>query len=303
MKNLIIDGGNLLHRSYHIAKKKNYNNEWDEDHSHVFVFLNNIKIFKEMFDCENVFLTWDIRDSSFKNFRHDAVGYKDQRNREVDDDVHKFDEILWDISKSLGVVNIRANKLEGDDIVYFLCNKYSDDENYVVSNDNDFLQLFNMFDGVKIYNPIKRDLITSDTSFKYNGGVSNDKYLLYKAIMGDKSDNINGLHKYGPVKSKRFVEKFEDNFKMLEESDQKIIKRNLKVMNLRYASKIYVDETNFFESQDIRYTPSINNFFEKLHIIGMERHFGYKMDWVEIFCKNSNDTSYGLQKMLSGINN
>ncbi len=163
MKNLIIDGGNLLHRSYHIAKKKNYINEWGDDHSHVVVFLNNIKIFKDMFNCENVFLTWDIRDSNFKNFRHDAVGYKEQRDRQVDEDVHKFDEILWDISKSLGVVNIRANKLEGDDIVYFLCNKYSDDENYVVSNDNDFLQLFNMFDGVKIYNPIKRDLITSDT--------------------------------------------------------------------------------------------------------------------------------------------
>ena len=303
MKNLIIDGGNLLHRSYHISKKKKYINEWGDDLSHVVVFINNIKILKEMLDCEKVFLTWDIRDSSFKNFRHDAVGYKEQRDRKVDEDVHKYDEILWDITKSLGVVNIRANKLEGDDIVYFLCNKYSHDENYVISNDNDFLQLFNMFDTVKIYNPIKRALITSDTSFKYNGGVSNDKYLLYKAIMGDKSDNITGLYKYGPVKSKKFVECFEDNFNTLEESDQNVIKRNLRVMNLRYASKVYNDETEFFESQDIHHNPSITDFFDKLHVIGMDRYFGYKMDWAEQFCKNSNDTSSDLQKMLNAINN
>jgi DNA polymerase-1 len=303
MKNLIIDGGNLLHRTYHTSKGKGYVNDEGKDFSHVVLFVKNIKYLKEMLSCDRIFLSWDIRDDGFMNFRHEFTDYKEQRDRESSDDIHKFDKILWKITEKLGVTNIRANKLEGDDIIYFLCDKYSGDNNYVVSNDNDFLQLFNLFENVKIYNPNKKVLITADSAEKYNGGVSNEKYLLYKAIMGDKSDNIDGLYKYGPVKSKKFVENFEENFKLLNESDQKTIKRNLKVMSLKYASKFYQDEGVYFNDQDIAPDVSVNEFFYILDKMGIKKYIGYKMDWYDEFGKNDANFTDQLKNMLDTINN
>ena len=36
------------------------------------------------------------------NFRHEFTDYKEQRDRESSDDIHKFDKILWKITEKLG---------------------------------------------------------------------------------------------------------------------------------------------------------------------------------------------------------
>jgi DNA polymerase-1 len=303
MKNLIIDGGNMLHRAYHISKKTRCISDGNKNVSHIVTFVNNIKYIQQTLYCDRIFITWDIRDDDFVNFRHEAIDYKKQRDKTSHDEIHKYDKVLWKICETLGITNIRANKLEGDDIVYFLCNKYSDCDNYVVSNDKDFLQLFNMFESVKIFNPMKKVLITHETAKDHNGGVDNDKYLLYKSIMGDSSDNIEGLYKYGPVKSKKFVEDFQNNFQTLTESDQNTIKRNLKVMNLKYASRYYDDEQEYFESQDEHPPISISDFFNIVDKLGIKKYMGYKMEWVELFSQNQSNLSDDLQNMINSINN
>jgi DNA polymerase I len=300
MNNLIIDGGNHLHRTFHAAKGKGYINGEDKDFSHIVLFLKNIKHFKDMFNPDRIFVSWDIRDKDFINFRQDSNEYKTQRDRTEHEDVHHFDSILWHLNEKLGITNIKANKLEGDDIIYFLVNKYSDCKNVVVSNDGDFLQLFNMFDDVTIYNPNKQVTITKSNSSQYNGGVDNDKFLLYKAVMGDKSDNIKGLHNYGPVKSKKFVENFKENFNSLSYEDKSIIKNNLRVMNLRVGFEMYPDEIDFLENQDKHYKADISGFFNILDKLGISKYMGYKSDWFDF---NNEDQVDNLKKLVNLINN
>lgn len=303
MKNLIIDGGNLLHRTYHASKGKGYVNDEGKDFSHIVLFLKNIKHLKDMFGSDRVFIAWDIRNKDFINFRQETGDYKDHRDRTENEDVHKFDKILWVLTESLGITNIRAEKLEGDDIIYFIVRKYNDSENVVVSNDNDFLQLFHNYENIKIYNPNKDVLITESNSKQYNGGVDNDKFVFYKAIMGDPSDNIKGLHMYGPVKSKKFVENLKDNFVKLSSEEKELLKHNLKMINLKNGLEIYPDEEEYYESQDIQPEPSMSKFFDIIDKLGIKNYMGYRSDWTDHFGKNKSNIIEGLQNILKSINN
>lgn len=266
------------------------------------IFLRNVKHLADKFEADRVFIAWDIRNKKFINFRQEGVEYKTHRDRSQTEDVHKFDKILWKLTELLGITNIRAEKLEGDDIIYFLVDKYNDYDNVVVSNDGDFLQLFHNYD-VKIYNPQKDVVITEKNSKQYNGGVDNDKFLFYKAVMGDPSDNIKGLYKYGPVKSKKFVENLKENFSNLSQEDRDHIKHNINMMNLKNGIGTYKDEGEYYESQDIKIDFDPVKFWDLVDRLGIEDYLGYRSEWFDQFGDSGLNLADGLQNMLNNINN
>lgn len=302
MKNLIIDGGNLLYRSFYSSKKHRYENHEGKDFTHIIVYLRILKDLVDRFDDRRIYIAWDIRNKGFVNFRQEGVEYKENRDRTEHELAHKFDKVIWKLTELLGITNIRAEKLEGDDIIYFLVDKYSDSDNIVVSTDGDFLQLFHNYD-VKIYNPQKDVLITEKNSKQYNGGVDNGKFLFYKAIMGDQSDNIKGLYKYGPVKSKKFVENLKENFSNLSQEDRDHIKHNINMMNLKNGIGTYKDEGEYYESQDIKIDFDPVKFWDLIDRLGIEDYLGYRSEWSDQFDKSGAKLVDGLQNMLKNINN
>jgi len=302
MKNLIIDGGNLLHRTYHSSQKKKYINSDGDDYSHFVTYVQNIKRFVEKFMPDRTYVAWDIRNYKFKNFRQDVVEYKETRDKSKSADIHKFDKLLWYINSTLGLTNIKADKLEADDIIYYLCKKYVADENIIVSTDSDFYQLFDLFSGLCIYNPIKDLVINEHNSIEYNGGVSNENYVLYKSIMGDSSDNIRGIHGYGKVKSGKFVRNFRENYNSLDVDGQEIIKRNIKIISLQYGLKTYPEEAEFYEKQDIMIEPNMELFFEAIDKIGIDEYVDDYTEWEQLFNGGTN-LKKDLQLLIEQINN
>ncbi len=66
-----------------------------------------------------------------------------------------------------------------------------------MSADQDFLQLVN--DRVTVWSPIKKIFYTPEKVLE-DYGVPAHNFLMYKILMGDKSDNLEGVKGLGPKK-------------------------------------------------------------------------------------------------------
>jgi DNA polymerase-1 len=87
--------------------------------------------------------------------------------------------------------------IEADDaIAYLTAQVYDKPSNRVtiVSTDRDFLQLVD--DRVSVWSPVKKRMYTPDL-MREEFGIDAKNYLLYRAITGDKSDNIPGINGVG----------------------------------------------------------------------------------------------------------
>ncbi len=71
------------------------------------------------------------------------------------------------------------------------------DEVIIMSADQDFLQLVN--DRITVWSPIKKIFYTPEKVLE-DYGVPAHNFLMYKVLMGDKSDNLEGVKGLGPKK-------------------------------------------------------------------------------------------------------
>jgi DNA polymerase-1 len=134
-----------------------------------------------------------------------------------DEDDSKYNQIvrLVDYLLYLPILNISMDRLEADDVIGFLTStiqeQYDDSEVFIMSSDNDFMQLVNS--RVKLYSPTKKIIYHVDDILR-EFGVHPNNFLIYKALVGDSSDNIPGVYGLGDKKAPSL-------FKFLEESDKK----------------------------------------------------------------------------------
>ena len=97
----------------------------------------------------------------------------------------------------LPVTTMAIDHIEADDaIAYLTAQVYDKPSNRVtiVSTDRDFLQLVD--DRVSVWSPVKKRMYTPDL-MREEFGIDAKNYLLYRAITGDKSDNIPGINGVG----------------------------------------------------------------------------------------------------------
>ena len=102
--------------------------------------------------------------------------------------------------KTLPVKTVQIDKVEADDVIDYMGEELSHDPNnkiFIVSSDKDYLQLAK--ENLVIYRPIEKKYYTPDTILE-KFGCSVDNFLLYKLLMGDSSDKIEGLKGLGPKK-------------------------------------------------------------------------------------------------------
>lgn len=106
----------------------------------------------------------------------------------------KVDEAINFALKNLEVTVLRHGRLEADDLIAnyarFLADK--GEEVVVASNDKDFVQLLSGApENIKVYDTGKKEFVTPP---EYDP-------VVYKALVGDKSDNIPGVDGFGPKKA------------------------------------------------------------------------------------------------------
>jgi 5'-3' exonuclease len=129
---------------------------------------------------------WD----AFKNAAEEKEAMKIQFSR------------LLEYLEELPINVISIDRIEADDTIAYITNDLLDEEVIIMSADQDFLQLVNK--DVTVWSPIKKKFYTPELVIK-DYGVPAHNFLMYKVLMGDKSDNLEGVKGLGPKKLPKIV--------------------------------------------------------------------------------------------------
>lgn len=123
----------------------------------------------------------------------------------------KLDEPIDFCLKNLEVSVLKHPKLEADDLIANLARHFASKGKDVVvaSNDQDFVQLLGDGDPrIRVYDTGAKDFVVPPTVFSLSKGKSDGlqaltvkQLITFKALTGDKSDNIPGVPGFGPKKA------------------------------------------------------------------------------------------------------
>jgi DNA polymerase-1 len=220
MKVVLIDGYNLMHRSRFGFLQGEY--------STVFNFFRSLRSLVEEMGGDKIIIALEGN----PRFRHELYPeYKAQRYQNQTpeakvemDNFHRQKKIIFSILSKLPVEVVKHPDYEGDDLIGKLVTSvYKDDSCIVITADTDFLQLFDVAPNVKIYNPIQKEWVQRPP---YD-------YATWKALVGDKADNIAGIPRVGAKTAEKLLalSKEEWGTWLSEKKErQEILQRNLKLI-------------------------------------------------------------------------
>ena len=129
---------------------------------------------------------WD----AFKNATEEKEAMKIQFSR------------LLDYLDFLPVNVISIDRIEADDTIAYIAHTLMKEDVTIMSSDQDFLQLVN--DRITVWSPTKKKFYTPRMVMD-DYGVPAHNFLMYKILMGDKSDNIEGVKGLGPKKLPKII--------------------------------------------------------------------------------------------------
>lgn len=239
-KVLLIDAENILHQSFH--KFTNFKSTDGKPSGAIFGFFKSLHMYMERFypDIVNI-----VFDNGHSKYRTDIwPDYKAHR-KNISIDYESLQEQKKQIMRILKWLRIpyifdkkKITGYEGDDFIAWLrYNKYGNRDKYVqtiVTSDKDYNQLLSK--DVKIFNPRKNEMVTTNNC-KELFGYTDIETVDYLCLVGDTSDDIPGVKGYGPVKTRKFLDKYwfvEEAIKKNEVSSEfiEIYHRNKELIDL-----------------------------------------------------------------------
>ena len=202
-KVLLVDGMNLFIRCFSAIPTLN------DDGQHIgglVGFLKSLAATIRMVNPTRVVVVFDGKGGSLRR-KKVYSNYKEQRamksrlNRVVgfEDIVDEQQSMKWQISRvyqylqQLPISTIMIDHIEADDVIAYL-SSYFQEKVYILSNDRDFLQLVS--ERVNIYVPTKKKMYNPQNLLE-EYGIWSENFAIYKAMLGDKSDNIQGIKGMG----------------------------------------------------------------------------------------------------------
>ena len=159
---------------------------------------------------------------------------------------------------------IKVDGAEADDVIFALARHFGaqGEEVLIISTDGDLAQIMDYEGNISVYNPVRKKY--AEKKF--------DELVKYKAIVGDKSDNIPGLYRIG---DKTFLKMLEDkklwNEKM-KGDNLAIYEKFLKIVDLaRFPADKHEAAIKMYE--DTKYSEfSVGNIEHFYFDMGMEDH-------------------------------
>ena len=243
MKTLIIDGNNLIHRTWWTAKNQGKRQGIEDSeliaNMHIYFTLNAIFSYANKFKPTKTICVWDEKEDYQPNVRKEQLGdYKG--NRSKDSTPHEQNDKIKEMLSCLGIPSIFPREREADDIVAYICKTF-EGQKVIVSVDRDFLQLVDK--NTTLFDPIRKREFILET-FEQDTGYRKNEWLNAKCLLGDKSDNVPGIPRFGKAK----VRKWLDGELTLTDEQEDIFTINMKVFDLREV--MYHDsEKNYYQDQ------------------------------------------------------
>lgn len=273
---LIIDGNCLLFQMFYGMPSKIYNKSGQTIHATIGFVSYVLKQIK-LTNATHVAVVFDRDSSSERKQQLDT--YKANRPTnwdELDPSEVPFNEEqnITTCLNYLGINVLYSCNMEADDVICSLTKLFDTETKVIISSfDSDFFQLIN--NNVTVIRYRGKNSITWDKTYFVNHfGFDPNKYALYKSIVGDNSDNIEGAPTIGKVRASNVVKVLSccstDNLtKNLTEADLPahvkttllenvtLIERNYKLIKLEYKAEVQYNIDDFvFDKKKAQLTNS-----------------------------------------------
>lgn len=260
---LLVDSLNFFLRSYAAVPSM------DENGNHIggmMGFLKSLGLAIRTFKPTRCILIFDGKGGSQRRRKiypeykagrkHPAVRLN--RSYDMTTDEQEKENMKWqlvtliEMLECLPVTVLALDNVEADDVVAYLSQLVTQEggESIIYSTDKDFLQLIS--DNVKVYNPVKKKTFDVNVILE-DYGIHPKHFYFYRALSGDKSDNIDGIKGVGEAVLRKYIPEIADpttdiSFKFIEDKyanekkvpkviqnilgNKEIVDRNIQLMNL-----------------------------------------------------------------------
>jgi 5'-3' exonuclease len=270
MKLIIVDGNNLGWRAT-VSSPLTYKGQRTEV---IRVGLNIIRYYLNRFEPDALVVCWDGgRDERRLKIypQYKRKKRKELTPEELQESNIFFDQLrkLQDVLKELGINQFLLKGREADDVIYNLLKRMNNGWNpIVVSTDEDMFQLFTEFQ-VQVYSPVKKVMFSKDDIMP-KFGIDYKYFPIYKAMVGDSSDNIPGLKGIGPATAQRLIGCWYEGEKM-EKRDEKHM---AKMDDLGWLLELILFmDISTAEIRAGEISPSCEDFFDSIY--GVCERYGF----------------------------
>jgi DNA polymerase-1 len=211
---LIIDGQNMFIRNYVMSPQLDANGN---PVGGLTGFLRSLQKEIRRAKPDRVAIAWEgpggsqARREKNKNYKLGRKAPKLNREYEFsspeEERENKYEQVirLTEYLDHLPVLQLAVENVEADDVIAWLChcNEYDEWQKVIVSNDQDFLQLCD--DKTILLRPGKNEQIINKNKVLEQYNIHPRNFAWARAIVGDKSDNLDGVSGLGlKTVAKRF---------------------------------------------------------------------------------------------------
>ena len=310
---LLIDLLNLYCRCFSSIPLTN------DDGEHVGGFygsLNALQSYINKFSPSECIIAWEGAGSSQKR-RKKLQDYKSgrkmvgmRRGFETSDETEKeaFARQLGALKEAmefLPLKQVAVQYLEADDVIAYMCkNTIRDRKKIIVSTDRDYLQLVD--ENTSVFRPVKTKTNKQgefiDLEWMHQKeNIHPPNYALLKAVVGDKSDNIQGVKGIGEKTARNQIHLLWDNDKSYDAGDfidwakgrsekkyqkyvenEKLIKLNYSVVQLQEL-EISMTAINAIDNSYKRDTHKLNSYKFRINLLNENVSPSNLDNWVASF--------------------
>lgn len=298
-KIVLIDGNNLLYRSYYATAYSGnmMKNSKGFPTNALFGFVNMLNKIIEEEKPEYMMVALD----KGKTFRHNQFENYKAGRQETPDDLKIQFGVAKTIMDNMGVKYFEVDGYEADDIIGTfarIVDEEGKDNALIVSSDKDLLQLISNRVIVKLLKTKDYILMDKDTFIKEYGLLPN-KIIDLKALHGDPSDNIPGVRGIGEKTALKLLEEHKSIENIYVEIDkitgkvrEKLIEDKDKAFMSKELATIYKEVPINAGIKDItfekKYTNELIKTFEELEFYSFIKNLRKESNNMELSFVNVN---------------
>ena len=212
---LLIDGHHFLFKAYG-APFKSFSNKGTPLHvTTVFLSLTRraVAVLDQQFEgCTDIAVVFDRPGKTANNILSKA--YKANRKKDYSQDEDSPFLHLPTIAAALKHLKIKTyikKGYEADDLIASLAAQYLKEHKgaraFIASSDSDFYQLLAPRVTQIIFGKRGATTIFGPQALREKYNITPRQYVYFKSLTGDKSDNIAGVPKVGPVRASQIINK------------------------------------------------------------------------------------------------
>lgn len=236
---LLIDCNQLCHAAFHTMKDLSFRGS---PTGVIYGFLSSVLKLQDEMHTQNIAYCFDygrsIRKETYPDYKKKRHSKEYTEEEQIAyNQLHKqIKKLRRKILPTVGFRNVFSQKgYEADDLIASIClANRKKNKLVIVSSDQDMFQLLHR--NVSIYNWRTKTTFTK-SHFKQKYGITPKKWGIVKAMAGCATDEVAGIRGVGEVSAVKFLKnelKPESKIYGLISEGQKIIKRNLPLVELPF---------------------------------------------------------------------